>query len=91
MYIDHNGHIALRVTIMKGQQSLTLRRHSFSSWGREHFTFSCAYQRSQYSVYEYLQPVIPQITNDTGPTIVNAALTLIFMMVQGRYDNLFCL
>jgi len=37
-----------------------------------------------------VQPVAPQITPDTWPTIVDAPLTLIFMMGHGGYCNLFC-
>jgi len=59
MYIDHNSHIMLWLTIMEGLQSLTFRWHWFSSWGRERFTFSFACQGSQYSIYDYLQPVPP--------------------------------
>jgi len=38
-----------------------------------------------------VQPVAPQITHDTWPTVVDAPLTLIFMMGHGGYCNLFCL
>jgi len=38
-----------------------------------------------------VQPVAPQITHDTWPTIVDAPLTLIHMMGQGGYCTLFCL
>ena len=37
-----------------------------------------------------MQPVAPKITHDTWPTIIDAPLTLIFMMGQGGYCNLFC-
>jgi len=80
MYIDHNGHITQWFTIMGGQQLLTLHWCSFSTWGRVRFTFSFAYQGSQYSVYDYIQPVALQITQDTWPTILDAPLTPIFMM-----------
>ena len=38
-----------------------------------------------------MQPVAPQITHDTWPTIVEALLTLIFMMGHGGYCTQFCL
>ena len=76
---------------MEGQQSLTLRWHTFSWRGREHFTFSVAYKGSQYFVHYYVQPITLQITQDTSPRIVDAPLTLIFMMGQRVYDILICL
>jgi hypothetical protein len=56
-----------------------------------HFTFSIAYKESQYCVYDYVQLLAPQITQDTRPTMVNDPLTLIFMMGQGAVHLLFCL
>jgi len=38
-----------------------------------------------------VQPVAPQITHNTWPTIVDAPLTLIVTMGQGGYCTLFCL
>ena len=38
-----------------------------------------------------MQPVAPQITHDTWPTIVDAPLMLISMIGPGGYCNLFCL
>jgi len=43
MYIDNNGHLPLWLTMMHGQQLLTLHWCSFSWWGREHVAFSFAY------------------------------------------------
>jgi len=76
IYIDNNHHIALWLTMMEGQQSLTLWWRSFWRWGRKRFTFTFAYKGSQYSVYDNVQPVAPQITHDTWPRIVDAPLTL---------------
>jgi len=59
MYIDHNSHIALWLTMMDCQQSLILCWRSFSRWGRERLTYSVACKGCQYFVYDYLQPVIP--------------------------------
>jgi hypothetical protein len=91
MYINNNCHITLWLTMMEGQQSLTLCWRSFWRWGRKRFTFIFAYKVSQWSVYDYAQPVAPQNTHDTWPTIVDTLLTHIFMMGQGGYRTLFCL
>jgi len=80
MYRDNNRHIALWLTIIEGQQSLTLCWRSFWRWGRKRFTFTFAYKGSQQSVYDNVQPVAPQITHDTWPTIVDNPFTLNFMM-----------
>jgi hypothetical protein len=55
--------------------------------GAFHFLFT--YEGSQYSIYDNLLPVAPQNTEDTQPSIVDAVLTLIPMMAQGGYYNLF--
>jgi len=51
MYIDNNRHIALWLTMMEGQQSLTLCPRAFWRefwrWGRKRFTFIFAYNGSQ--------------------------------------------
>jgi len=73
------------------QQSLTLLWHSFPRWGREHYTVSCSYNCSQYFVHNCLQLVTAQFTQDTWPTVLDALLTLIVNMGQGRYCNLFYL
>jgi len=91
MYIDHNSHIVLWLTMMEGQQSLKLHWQSFSRWGEEHDVFSFSYNGSQYIVYDCLQPVALQITQDTQPTIVGALLTLIFKIGQGGYRSVLCL
>jgi len=65
MYIANNSHITLWLTIMEGQQSLTLCWHSFSCWGREHFTVTVAYKGNQYFVYDSVQPITPQIIQGT--------------------------
>jgi len=91
MYIDHNSHIALWLTMMQGQQLLTLHWRRFSRWGREYFTFPFASKGSQYFGYDYLQPVTPQITQDTQPIMIDALLMLVFKIGQGEYCNLFSL
>jgi len=91
MGIDHNGRIAQWLTMMEGQQSLTLHWCSLSRWGRERFTSSFAYQGSQYSVDDYMQPVALQITEGIQPTIFDTLLTLIFIMRQEGYCNVCCI
>jgi len=80
-----------RLPKIHDQESWTLRWHSFSRWGREHLTFCFAYKGSQYFVYDYWQPIAPQITQDTWRRIVDALLMLISMMGQGAFHVLFCL
>jgi len=82
MYIGKNGHIALWLTMMQGEQSLTLCWCSLSRRGREHVASSLFYNGGQYIVHDCLQPVALQITQDTLPTIVDAPLTCIFKMGQ---------
>ena len=89
MYMDNHDDIAQWLTMMQAQQSLTHRWHTFSSWGRQHVTFTFSYKDGQYFVYDCLQPVATQITQDTGPTIVGAPWMLIFKIGQGGYRNLF--
>jgi len=91
MYIDNNDYIALWLTMMQGQQSLTLHWRSFSRWGREVVTFSFSYIGGQYFIKDWLQPVATQITQDTRPTIVDSPSMLVFRMGQEGYRNLFFL
>jgi len=77
MYIDNHSHNALWLTMMQGQQSLTLCWRSFLWCGKDHFTCSFANKSSQYFIYDCLQSVTPQITQDTRPTIVHTPLMLI--------------
>jgi len=72
MNIDNNGHIALLITMMQGQQPLTLHWGWFSKWGREHIARSISYEASECFIYDWLQPVAPRITQDTQPTIIDA-------------------
>jgi len=89
MYTENNTNIELWLTMMQGQQSLTLRWRSFSRWGRVHVAFSFSSKGSQYIVYDCLQPGALQITQDTRPTFVEALLTLVSKMAQGGYWSLF--
>jgi len=91
MYIDNNNHIMLWSIMMQGQQSLTLRWCSFSRWDREYVIPSFCYKGGQYVVYDCLQPVATKITQDTRRLIVDTPVTLISMMVQSGYYNLFFL
>jgi len=56
-YIDNNDHFALGLTMMQGQQLLTLHWCSFWRWGRENVTFSFSYKGGQYFVSACLQRV----------------------------------
>jgi len=73
------------------QKSLTLRWRSFSWWGREGIAICFAYKGSQKWLYNLLQPIGGVISQDAWSQIVDAPLTLIFMMGQGGYCYLFCL
>jgi len=88
MYIDHNGNIALRLTIIEEQQLLKIRQRSFSHWGRKCFSFHFANKGSQYFVYDTLQTVAPQISQDTRPRIVAGPLTLILRQVYPHYGKI---
>jgi hypothetical protein len=91
MYIDKNSHIALWLTMIQSQQSLTLRWRSFARSGRERFAFSFSSKGGQYFMLDCLQPVAPQITQATRPTIVDTLLTLIIKMGWEGCRNLFYL
>jgi len=73
------------------QKSLTLRWRSFSWWGWEGIAICFANKGSQRFLYDWLQPIGGVISQDAWPKIVDTPLTLIFMMGQGGYCNLFCL
>jgi len=80
-----------RLPKIRDQESWTLSWRSFSSWGSKRVTISFAYIGSQYCVFDYMQPITPRITQDIWPSIINAWLTLIFMMAHGAFYGLFCL
>jgi len=46
---------------------------------------SFAQKASLYHIYEWLQPIATQITNDARPEIVDAPLTLILPWVYPQY------
>ena len=66
-----------RLPKIHNQESLTLHWHSFSWWGREHFTIIFDYKGSEYFVYDYFQPIAHNIIQDTWPRIVDPLLMLI--------------
>jgi len=68
-----------------------LRWCSFSWCGMEYAAISLSYKGGQYSIYDSPHPLTTLITNDTKPNIVDAPLTLIFMMGQGACRFLFVL
>jgi len=73
------------------QKSLTLHWRSFLWWGREGIAICFANKGSQKFLNGWLQPIGGVISQDTWPKIVDALLTLIFMMEQGGYCCLFCI
>jgi len=73
------------------QQSLTLGRCTFSRLGREYVIVCFSYKDGQYFVFDRLQPVPLQITQDTWPTIFDAPLMLISKIGQAGYRGLCCL
>jgi hypothetical protein len=64
---------------------------SFSWWGREGIDICFAYKGSQKFFYDWLQPIGGVLSQGTWQKIVDALLTLMFMMGQGGYCCLFCL
>jgi len=88
--IDHIHPITLYLTIMEGQQLLTLHRHSFSRLGMEHSTFSVSCIGTQYFVYDYGQSITLKIAQATWPKTVDTWLTFIFMIRQVPFPFQFC-
>jgi len=80
-----------KLPMIPDQQSLTLRSHSFSWWGREGIAIYFAYKGRQKFLCDWLQPIGGVISPDAWPKIVDAPLTFIFMMGQGGYCSLFSL
>jgi len=73
------------------QKLLPLHWRSFSWWGREGIAICFGYKDWQRYVYDWVWPIGGVISQDTWPKIVDAPLTLIFMMVQRWYYYLFWL
>jgi len=73
------------------QKLLTLHWRSFSWWGREGIAVCLAYKGGQKLRCDWLQLIGGVIAQDAWPYIVDAPLTLIFMIGQGGYWYLFCL
>jgi len=73
------------------QKLLMLRWCSFSWWGRDGIAMYFAYKGHQKYLDDWVRPIGGVISQDSWPKIVDAPLTLIFMMGQGGYCNLFCL
>jgi hypothetical protein len=76
---------------MQDQISLMLHWRSFSWWGMEGIAICFAYNGSQKFLYNWLQPIGGVISQDEWPQIVDAPLTVIFMIGQGGSCYLFCL
>jgi len=73
------------------QKSLTLRCHPFSWCGREGIAISFACKGAQKLGCDWLQPIEGVISQDAWPILVDAPLTLSFLMGQGGYCYLFWL
>jgi len=76
---------------MHDQKSLTLCWRSLSWWGREGIALCYANKGRQKLLYDLLQPIGGVVSQNAWPKIVDAPLTLIFMMGQGGYCHLFYL
>jgi hypothetical protein len=77
--------------MMASQQSLTLWWCLFPGEGADHFTYTSLYGDGRYFFHDCLQPVIPQITQDTWPTIVDTLFRHFFKARQRWYCYLYCL
>jgi hypothetical protein len=55
---------------------------SFSGWGEDDDTIIFDCEGIQYVIYEWLQPIATQVTQDAQLKIVDALLMLIFRMGQ---------
>jgi len=73
----NNDQVTFQLPDLQDQKLLTLCRRSFSEWGREGVTLSFAHTGNLYLIYDYLQPIATQITQDATPKIVDTPLTLI--------------
>jgi len=62
MYINNEAHIGRWLTMIQSEQWLTLHWRSFSWWGRECCAFAVSSEGGQYFIYDYLQPIAPQMT-----------------------------
>jgi len=80
-----------RLPMIHDQQSLTLRWRSFSWWGMDRIAICFAYKGSYKFLYDSIHPIGGVISPDAWLKLVDARLTLIFMMGQGGYCYLFCL
>jgi hypothetical protein len=79
VYIAINSSIALWLTMMQDQKSLTLSWLSFSWSGRECIAFFVAYKRGQYIQYTSKWPSLQLITWFIRPKIVDTPLALILL------------
>jgi hypothetical protein len=62
----------------------------FSAWAREPANIILDLEGSQYHVYEWLQPIATEVTQDAQLIIVHAPLKLIFTMWQWWCRLLIC-
>jgi len=85
--IDTCDQVPLMLWKMQDQKLWTLPWCSFSRWGRERFAFSYNFKGCLYFVYDSVQPVAPQITQNTLLTIVDASLMSIFRIWHGTHRH----
>jgi len=80
-----------RLHMIHDKQLLILCWRSFLEWCREGVAICIAFNGSQKFLSDCLQHIISVITQDAWPQIIDALLSLIFKIGQGRYCNLLCL
>jgi len=89
-YINYCHIVTLGVPKIQRQQSLTLQWRTVSACDRECAAIFFNSKESQYFVYEWLQPIATNVTQDGQVKIINAPLTLILRMRQWPCWILFC-
>jgi len=78
MIMDLCDKVSLLLPKMQNHKSLSLHGRSFSSRRREGIAIAFAYKGSQSFLYDCMQPIIHQMTQDARPKTIDAPLTLIF-------------
>jgi len=85
LILYRNDQIAFEIPDLHDPNSLTLCWPAFSDWARERVALAFAYTARQYRIYEWPQPIATQFTNDAGPKICEARLTLILPWGYPKY------
>jgi len=78
--LHHSNQVSYWLPDLQDQKLLTLSWRSFSEWGGEHVAFSFANKGVLDLIHECLQPIATQITQNSRPKFIDAALMLIFRM-----------